>query len=208
MAHPPTDHAAPLAEQVVAPAADQGFFEAAWAILGSGTSALAGWLAEHGWGVIGLGIMAIVVTFLATELFKAVLDVARSENRKKPIEMADDMHRLIVRVASFANGVWVASAFGFGDQVGAAIGIPFDWFSAGVVGGLMNSGASAGAFYFWKWSWGPSDGAKRFRAVLRIKSSKFLRVSEEEIDAAATQKQSPAQMAELRKTLAEDDSDD
>lgn len=196
MAHPPTE-----AAQAVAPAAEQGFFDAIWTILGSGTSALAGWLVAHGWGVIGLGIMAIFVTFLATEFFKAILDVARSENRKKPIEMADDMHRLIVRVASFANGVWVASAFGFGTQVGAAIGIPFDWFSAGVIGGLMNSGASAGTFHFWKWSWGPSDGAKRFRAVLRIKSSKFLRVSEEEIDAAATEKQSPTQMAELREAL-------
>ena len=146
-------------------------------------------------GFIGLGIMAIVVTFLATELFKAVLDVARSENRKKPIEMADDMHRLIVRVASFANGVWVASAFGFGDQVGAAIGIPFDWFSAGVVGGLMNSGASAGAFYFWKWSWGPSDGAKRFRAVLRYKSSKFRRAPDVGVRSAPTQKPSPAPSA-------------
>ena len=96
------------------------------------------------------------------------------------------MHRLLVRVSAFANGVWVASAFGFGEQVGGAIGIQFDWFSAGVIGGLMNSGASAAAFHFWKWSRGPSDGAKRFRAILRIKSSKFLRVSEDEIKDAHT----------------------
>lgn len=200
MAHPPTE-----AAQAVAPAAEQGFFDAAWAILGSGTSALAGWLGEHGWGVVGLGILAITVTYLATQISKMILDVARDERRKKPIEMADDMHKLVVRLISLVHGGWVAHVFGFASRIGAATGLHFDWFPAIVIGGLMNSGACLATFHFWQWSRGPTDGAKRFRALLRIKSQRFLRVTEEELAAAATERQSPTQMAELREALKDDD---
>jgi hypothetical protein len=180
---------------------DEGFFQAVWGILASGMSALAGWLAAHGWGVIGLGLLAIVVTYLATQLSKMILDVARDPRRKKPVEMADDMHKLCVRIFALFHGGWVAHAFGFAAQVGAATGLHFDAFPAVVIGGLMNSGACVAAFHSWKWGWGDTESAKRFRAILRIKSARFARVSEEEIADAATEKQSPAQMAELRTAI-------
>ncbi len=189
------------AQQTVQQVAEKGFFDALWALLSSAMSAFGGWAANH-WGDIALGALAIIATFFATQLSKSVIDWARSPDRKNPREMADDTHKLLVRVASVVNGSAMALSFGFAEHFGAATGLRFGFFEAAVVGGIMNSGACLTAFHAWKWAWGPSESAKRLRAILRIKSARFAKVSEEEIANAATEKQTPEQMAELREAIA------
>jgi hypothetical protein len=189
------------------PAPEQGFFDAVWGLLSSAMSALTAWAGAH-WGDIGLGVLAILATYMATQISKMVLDWMRDERRKKPREMEEDTHRLLVRLAALVNGALMALSFGFREHFGAATGLDFGYFEAAVVGGLMNSGACVGVFHAWKWSHSDAESAKRFRAILRIKSARALKVSEEEIDAAATAKQSPAQMAELRDALKDHDDGD
>ena len=162
-------------------------------IVTGGFGALAGWLNVYGWSVIGLGLLALVATYFATEFSKAVIDWARDERRKRPVAMADDTHKLLIRLASVANGSAIAHAFGFGAKVGPAIGVDFPWFSALVIGGLMNSGGSVAGFHVLHWiRYSKDDGAKRIRATLRIWWGRIFRVSEKEIDTAATSTRNPA----------------
>jgi hypothetical protein len=162
-------------------------------IAGSGLAALAAWLDANGWGVIGLGIFAMVITWLATELVKAMIDWACSPNRARPVAMKDDTHKLAIRAASVGCGMAAASMLGFADHVGPAMGVRFDLFSELVVGGLMNSGAAAGAFHAYKWLRdSDADAAKRVRRTARVWWGRVFRVTEDELDTAATSIRNPA----------------
>jgi hypothetical protein len=104
--------------------------------------------------------------------------------------------------------VWAAIAamtLGFSDHFGRAIGIKLDPYAGLAIGTVMNSGAAFGIFHgrkaFGAWVLSDSRSAQAVRQVGRVWFYRLARVSKEEADGHATEKQSPAQMAELRAAL-------
>lgn len=208
MAHPPTEQ---HIEQVVAPVADQGLVDAAWSLMSSGFVALAGWIVTH-WADVGLGLVAVIFTMLATQATKSVLDLIR---KRISGGIEDDMYSFLVRGMLLCWGVLWAGLLDFPKHFGDAIGVDLQIYEGWSLfaGGLSNQIIALGLWHSGHWLlFSEGDMATFLRQTFRVKIRKKVEdvsgVTDEERAEVATEKQSPAQMAELRKALAEEKEDE